>query len=90
MAWLSGLTELNLMDSRFRQCFDVERKNEEGIGTPMASKSSVVPIGRLRSGGREHSAKQKAFGTVLASAPSPAFYQASKNPLSHMGGFFNA
>jgi len=28
------------------------------------------------------SAKQKAFGTVLATAPSPAFYQAAKNPLA--------
>jgi hypothetical protein len=47
-------------------------------------------IRRLQAGGREHSAKQKAFGTVLATAPSPAFYWAAKKPLSHMGGFFAA
>ena len=45
---------------------------------------------RLRAGGREHCAKQKAFGTVLATAPSPAFYRAAKKPLGHMGGFFAA
>jgi hypothetical protein len=56
----------------------------------MARKSSVVPIGKLQTGGSEPSAKQKAFGTALATAPSSAFYLAAKNPRVHMGGFFAA
>jgi len=39
-------------------------------------------------GGREPSAKQKAFGTGLATAPSPASLQGGeKSPCSH-GGLF--
>jgi hypothetical protein len=46
---------------------------------------------RLRAGGRStHSAKQKAFGTVRASAPSPEFYWAPKKPHVPVGGFFGA
>lgn len=50
--------------------------------------STFVPGGRLQAGGSEHSAKQKPFGTVLARAPSPAFYSVLKKPHCLMGGFF--
>jgi hypothetical protein len=52
------------------------------------NKGAQVPAARLRAGGRsEHCAKQKAFGTVLASAPSPEFFGAPKNPPAPWGGF---
>jgi hypothetical protein len=55
------------------------------------NKGAQVPAARLRAGGRsEHCAKQKAFGTVLASAPSPEFYWAPKKPHVPVGGFFGA
>jgi len=43
-------------------------------------------------GAAQHCAKQKAkaFGTVLATAPSPTFYKAAKKPLGYLGGFFAA
>jgi GR25 family glycosyltransferase involved in LPS biosynthesis len=44
----------------------------------------------LQAGGREPSAKQKAFGTAFATATSPASYLASKNPHVLWGGFFDA
>jgi hypothetical protein len=49
-----------------------------------------VPAPRMQAGGRELSAKQKAFGTAFATATSPASYSASKNPHVFMGGFFEA
>src|SRR5512136_2823680 len=48
----------------------------------------MVPVAKLQAGGREHCAKQKAFGTVLATAPSPASYTAPKKPLGPFGGLF--
>lgn len=46
---------------------------------------------RLRAGGRSTPcAKQKAFVTVRASAPSPEFYWAPKKPHVSVGGFFGA
>jgi len=50
-----------------------------------------VPAATLRAGGRsEPCAKQKAFGTVLAAAPSPEGSGAPKKPHGHLGGFFGA
>jgi hypothetical protein len=41
-----------------------------------------------QAGGRKHSAKQKAFGTVPATAPSLAFVTgAAKSPISFWGAF---
>ncbi len=48
------------------------------------------PAPRLQAGGREPSAKRKAFGTAFATATPPASYLASKNPRAFMGGFFAA
>ena len=48
------------------------------------------PVPRLQAGGREPSAKQKAFGTAFATATSPASYLASKNRHVSRGGFFDA
>jgi len=45
---------------------------------------------RCRTGGREHCAKQKAFVTLLATAPSPASYRAAKKSHSQLGDFFAA
>jgi hypothetical protein len=56
----------------------------------MRVKGAQVPAPSLRAGGREDCAKPKAFGTVLATAPSPAFYLAPKKPHAQVGGFFGA
>ena len=52
----------------------------------------IVLEERLRAGSRAalRQTKTKAFGTVLATAPSPTFYKAAKKPLGHLGGFFAA
>jgi|WetSurMetagenome_2_1015567.scaffolds.fasta_scaffold575053_2 hypothetical protein len=55
-----------------------------------SERKAVVAKEPLRAGGSEHNAKQKAFVTVLAMAPSPAFYWAEKKSLSQLGDFFSA
>jgi hypothetical protein len=61
---------------------DISRRN-----LTVMAESTVVPEGKLQAGGCEHSAKQKAFGTVLARAPSPASDNVPKKPHCSWGAF---
>ena len=79
--------------SRF-EC-GLSRERHAGMGSTLvkdmrAIKGAQVPAPSLRAGGSDDCAKQKAFGTVLATAPSPAFYLAPKKPHVQVGGFFGA
>jgi len=61
-----------------------------GLSEDLPSETNQGASPRLQAGGREPGAKQKAFGTVLATAPSPAFYLAAKKSHGQLGDLFAA
>jgi len=64
--------------------------NIAGLSEDLPSETNQGASPRLQAGGREPGAKQKAFGTVLATAPSPAFYLAAKKSRGQLGDLFAA